>query len=443
MDYPSYLALFHYLKDGNYPTGATETVKRRIRDQASRYTLVDLVIYGKTQNPEERGPELLHEGNIGEVIERVHQEGHFGVNKTWQRIRVQYDGPKLYDRVKTYVKGCQTCQFRRRKPRRRYAQARPIQTPSSPFFMIGCDAVGPTLERTRRGNRYLLVAVDYLTRWPVAAAVPDINETTTEQFLFDHVVTNFGVPNYILTDRGSNFTSGYVQEFLRKLGCRHLTTTAYRPQTNGLCERMNQTLVQTIAKLARDRNSSSRWDEFVNAALLAIRTMPNESTKFSPAMLLYGYELRTPAIWPAPRRDYVEGEIEREVTSRLKAIQHMTDTSRQEAREHVEQQQKRDKRRYDQFVAPRRRFGIGEQVLMRDQHPESKFSDRWLGPYTVTRVNKHGTYLLAGPSSRRIQHAVHDDMLISYHRRASFVPDLPVQRAHEQLNSWINRTRQD
>ena len=90
----------------------------------------------------------------------------------------------------------------------------------------------------------------------------------------------------------SNFTSSYVSSFLRRLECRHLTTTAYRPQTNGLVERMNQTVLQALGKIVRDKYDKHNWDMYLSAALLAIRTTRNDTTNFSPAMLSYGVEMR-------------------------------------------------------------------------------------------------------------------------------------------------------
>lgn len=88
---------------------------------------------------------------------------------------------------------------------------------------------------------------------------------------------------------------------------KDLTTTAFRPQTNDLCERMKGTIVQVLAKLANQDGNVAEWDRYLEPALLAIRTMPNESTGHTAARLLYGFDLRTPAIWPSPQRDFVEG----------------------------------------------------------------------------------------------------------------------------------------
>ena len=353
-----------------------------------------------------------------------------------------YTGPGLFEKVRALVQSCETCQFRARARRSRYNPGNPIDTPSDPFFMVGCDAVGP-IKYEGKPDRYLLVAVDYLTRWPIAAVVENINEDTTAKFLFDHIVMMFGVPRYILTDRGSNFKSIFVREFLKGIGCRHISTTAHRPQANGMCERLNQTLVQTISKIARDEDKLDDWEGCVSTALLAIRTMPNEATGVSPAKLLFGYELRTPATWPAPRDDFVEGELSDEIISRTKVIEHLVGQLREEAKEKAKERKRKDKDLYDQHVALRRPFRLGEQVLMRDKYPQGKFNDRWIGPMLVVGIGGHGTYFLEGPNSRRLNGAVNGDNLKAFFEHRTMIPDVQVQRAMQQFQAWTERRRDE
>ncbi|KAG2191116.1 hypothetical protein INT47_001513 [Mucor saturninus] len=438
MDYPLYLSIYYYLtRNGEYPQDCTPSIKRKIRNQARQYDPHGGKLFKK--NPVSPvAQELLHEANVEAVIRQVHEEGHYGVNNTWSQLRLQYTGPRLFEWTRRVVQSCIACQVRSKKPHKRTEPAHPIETPSYPFYMVGCDAVGP-MEPTESGCRFLLVAVDYLTRWPIALAVPDITEETTADFLFNHVVVPYGVPRFLLTDRGSNFTSGYVREFLKSLNLRHLTTTAYRPQTNGLCERLNQTLTQTLAKIVRDANALTTWDRYVTSALLALRTMRNDSTGHTPSMLLYGYTLRTPATWPAPREDFDESDPLEEIASRVRVITHLVENLRPEARAKSNEQKKKNKVRYDQLVSPRRRFAPGEQVLMRDNNPPHKLADRWLGPMTVTRVNQNGTYHLTGPNYRRLQSAVNGDSLIPFRNHKHMVPDIQVQRAEHQFLAWMDR----
>ena len=199
MDYPFYLSIVHYLSRKRYPLDSTEKIKRKIYFQASKFMLVDGRLYARTDVPDIRGAELLHEGIANDIIQKVHTEGHFGVNNTWRRLKTIYTGPALFEKVRAVVQGCNTCQFRARVRRTRFNPAKPIDTPSDPFYMVGCDAVGP-IHYEGKPPKYLLVAIDYLTRWPIAVVVENINEETTAEFLFTHLVQMFGVPRYLLTD---------------------------------------------------------------------------------------------------------------------------------------------------------------------------------------------------------------------------------------------------
>ncbi|CEP16225.1 hypothetical protein [Parasitella parasitica] len=317
MDYPTYIAITNLLKNKTYPLDSTAKFKKKMDNMASNYTIQNGILFKKGKH---EILEVLHEGNIKQVLTQVHQEGHFGVNNTWYKAKIQYFAPKLFVAVQDLVRHCETCQFRKKKPARRVVQAKPIITPARPFYMIGCDAVGPVVE-SHSGFKYILVAVDYLTRWPIAQAVKDITEETAATFLFDYVVQYYGVPRFILTDRGSNFTSRYVKSFLTQIRCRHLTTSAFRPQTNGLCERMNGTLVQALSKIIRDENVDVKdWDKKIPAVLMSLRTMKSEGTGFTPGKLLFGYDIRTPGNWSAPRMDFVEGEYENEINRRIEEI---------------------------------------------------------------------------------------------------------------------------
>jgi ribosomal protein S17 len=435
MDYPTFVAVYQFVTDGTYPMDSTYVLKKKLRRLGSKYYAHRGRLFCRKGDQE---LELLHEGNFEEVVCQVHNEGHLGIDNTYKNLRLRYEAPKMLNKVVEVVKNCTVCQMRAKKTHKRFEVAHPIVVPKMPFHMIGCDAVGP-MDESKLGNKYILVAVDYLTKWPMAMAVPNINEVTTADFLYKQVVVNHGVPNFILTDRGSNFTSGYVQNFLKHLGCRHVTTTSYRAQVNGLCERMNQSLVQVLAKIIKDRGVEDRWDEYLDSALLAVRTMKNKSTGYSAGKLLYGYELRTPGTWPAPREDYIEEEIYDEVANRVKAIKTLTEEFRIDARNQVTKKQQAQKKRYDATVFKRPRFRVGERVLMKDQVPPSKFANRWLGPLVVVKVNENGTYWLDGPGGRRLNGAVNGDVLVPFHEKNKMIPDVQVTRAAECFKAWIDR----
>jgi len=439
MNYPTYVGITNLLRNKTYPLDSTAKFNKKMDTMAKNYRIIQGRLYKKANNKHGEPLEVLHEGNIKEVLNQVHQEGHFGVNNTWYKAKIQYFAPKLFAAVQDLVKHCETCQFRKKKPAKRVVLAKPITTPSRPFYMIGCDAVGPVIE-SNSGCKYILVAIDYLTRWPVAMAVKDITEETTATFLFDCVVQFYGVPQFILTDRGSNFTSRFVKSFLQQIHCRHLTTSAFRPQTNGLCEKMNGTLVQALSKIVRDDCPDVKnWDKKVSAVLMALRTMKSEGTGFTPGKLLFGYDIRTPGNWSAPRIDYVEGEYSYEIDRRIEEIDAAVKEYRIKAREVSNEGKKRMKTRYDETVKFRKQYRVGEQVLMKDQYPENKFADKWIGPMTVVRVNGSGTYHLSGPNSKRLEGAVNGDQLIPFASRKSMIPDVQTKRLEDLFSSWLER----
>jgi transposase InsO family protein len=377
--------------------------------------------------------------NALQKIEELHREGHPGILNTLDKVTkyfVLHDGRAL---VTSVVKSCETCQFRARIKNIRSNPGALVKTPKHPFFLVGVDAIGP-LSVTARGNRYILTGICHLTRYPIAMAVPDINEVTTGEFYMKELVKNYGVPNYLLSDRGSNFISIYVQHLLKRLGCKGIMTTSYRPQANGLCERLNGSLVSVLAKLARDENKLDQWDTFLDTALMVLRTTKNSGTGFTPAYLLFGYEMRTPAVWVSPREDYVEGEEDLELLDRIDLIQGKLVDVREEARRVSDERKAKAKLRYDARVVRRRRFEVGEEVLLKDETPSSKLEDKWEGPFKIWKVNPvSGTYYLTGKNGLVVKHPVNGDRLKTFSREMhSMVPDVLVAQANEQFQRWVN-----
>ena len=428
-----FLALYRYIQDGTLPQDCDGKTRRRLEMHSKRwYISDDRLLEKSTARP------LLHEGEALEVVKRLHEEGHFGILNTMDRVNKYCVVSKCRELVTAVVKSCDTCQFRSRIKAVRNNPATIMKTPRYPFFMVGIDAVGP-LQKTEKGNQYILTGIDYLTRWPVAMAVADITEETTVEFLYHEIVQNYGVPQYILSDRGANFISTYVHYFLRQIGCKNIMTTSYRPQVNGMCERLNQSLTQTMAKLARDGEEISQWDKYLDPALMALRSMVNTATGYSPSYLLFGYEFRSPAVWEAPREDFVLGEELEALKDRVVMIQDKMEEVRTLARMKSDEQKAKAKIRYDARVIDPRRYQVGEQVLLKDNTPATKFSDKWLGPYTVLKVNKNGTYHLTGHNSQRLRHAVNGDRLRPYDKSAAhLVPDVLTSAAQQQFRSWVN-----
>ena len=130
-----------------------------------------------------------------------------------------------------------------------------------------------------------------LLRYPEAVPLKNIEATTVAEALVA-MFSRVGVPEEMLTDCGTQFMSGVMQEVSRLLSLQQLTTTPYNPRANGLVERFNGTLKQMLKKMCNERKKD--WDRYLPALLFAVRESPQESLGFSPFELLYGRTVRGP-----------------------------------------------------------------------------------------------------------------------------------------------------
>ena len=126
---------------------------------------------------------------------------------------------------------------------------KPLLTPipvGGPFDPVGVDVL--QLPLTQQGNRYAVVFMDYLTKWPEVFAVPDQTALTRARLLVEQVISRHGVPSQLLSDRGTVFLSNLLRELCTVMGIKKVNTTAYHPQTDGLVECFNHTLTGMLAK---------------------------------------------------------------------------------------------------------------------------------------------------------------------------------------------------
>ena len=227
-----------------------------------------------------------------EVLELAHSiplAGHLGKDKTARRVLQRFYWPTLYRDVAECCRTCPTCQ--KTSPRRpKQVPMKPLPIVDVPFQRIAMDIVGP-LPRSRQGNRYILVVCDYATRYPEAIPLKSIDAGR----IAEELVTLFarvGIPEEVLTDQGTNFTSQLLSELYKMLHVHPIRTSPYHPQTDGLVERFNQTLKSMLRKAATTEGKD--WDKMIPYLLFAYREVPQASTGFSPFELLYGRSVQGP-----------------------------------------------------------------------------------------------------------------------------------------------------
>ena len=217
--------------------------------------------------------------------------GHFSPRAVYTTFAKRYWWDGMYRDVHSHCRSCLTCATYQGTGRRSKQPLMPIPVGGA-FHRVGVDIM--ELPLTQKGNRYVVSFIDYLTKWVESFACPDQTSETIANLLVDHVICRHGVPEYLVSDRGTNLLSSLMQELYELTGIHKLSTTAYHPQTDGLVENFNnRTLRAMVAKYAVRYGSD--WDVHLAHLLFAYRTKPHESTGESPFFLLYGRDAHLPS----------------------------------------------------------------------------------------------------------------------------------------------------
>jgi hypothetical protein len=161
----------------------------------------------------------------------------------------------------------------------------------APFERIAIDVVGP-FPRSGQENRYLLIAMDYFTKWPEMYVIPNQEASTIAETLVTNFFCRFGIPRELHSDQGRNFESRLQQEVLQRLGVSKTRTTALHPQSDGM---VDATLRPSRSTCGRSSHPTQRdWDDRAPPFLLAYRASTHDTTGLTPAKLMFGRELRLP-----------------------------------------------------------------------------------------------------------------------------------------------------
>ena len=191
---------------------------------------------------------------VQELIDKYHGLAHFGVKKTFHAIQADYRWPGMFIDIRQRINACKACKAR--KPAQAREPLHPVSVPG-PFGRIGIDFVGP-LPTTDKANRYIIVAIDYLTKWVEARATIDDTAQMTARFLYEEVICRHGCPSIIQSDRGTHFVNETIRKLTDHFGIRHKLSTPYHPQSNGLVERFNRTMKGALKRLVIKHESD--WD---------------------------------------------------------------------------------------------------------------------------------------------------------------------------------------
>ena len=404
--------------DKNLP--ADDKQARALILQAPDYSLQDGILYhhhfirGKGPKEERMCQQIVVPRPLQDDVLRSYHDsplgGHQGEDRTFNCLRMKYFWKTMFHDVVAYVKSCQECQQAKRKFHAKNAPLQPIP-PSDIFGRMHMDIIGP-LTKTTCGHRYILLIVDSYSKWCEAFPLKTQEATEIAKVFYSEIICRYGAPDVLVTDRGQNFVSVLIQEICKMFQITKKETSAYHPQTNAACERMNSFIEQSLRTYCNQNQTD--WPAYLPSIMLAYRTTQTPSTKYSPYFLLFGRECRLPidtALIPSKTL----------IPSHQQYLQRLIQSQeihRQVARENILNIQKKYKNNFDK-TASTPNFKIADNVWLYCQKTQPglspKLTKKWIGPYYI--VDKRGayTYLLRRCSDNRIMKScVHANRLKPY-----------------------------
>ena len=221
------------------------------------------------------------------VIEQAHTIlGHFGAQKTADYIRRWYWWPRLGVEVNKYCISCGICQANKTNTQRPVGLLHPLPIPNRPWGLIGMDFIGPFPKS--KGYDYPKVVICRLTSMVHLTPVKTtITASELASLYVKEIVRLHGLPDTIVSDRDSKFTSKFWSEVHRILGTKLLMSTAFHPQTDGASERANRSVGQILRTVIRPDQSD--WVDQLPMTEFAINSSVSSSTGFAPFELNCGY----------------------------------------------------------------------------------------------------------------------------------------------------------
>jgi hypothetical protein len=182
-----------------------------------------------------------------EKIKTTHEVlGHMAAGAVLDVLKRKYWWPEMNVEIAGFISHCRKCQLHSSN-KQDAAPIHPISPAPLPFDRWAFDFI-QDLPPSREGNTQILTAIDYATRWVVMKAVPNRTSETVLKFFYDEIVTNYGLPSSVITDRAPYFLEGVFGQYLKDNHVKHLATSAYHPRTNGMIERMHRVLKDMLTK---------------------------------------------------------------------------------------------------------------------------------------------------------------------------------------------------
>ncbi|CAH9114515.1 unnamed protein product [Cuscuta epithymum] len=401
---PWFSDIANYLVGGVVPSDYTPHQRRKFFADLKYYFWEEPYLFRICADQVVRRCVPLSEGV--EILKHCHSGptgGHYSFNRTARKVlECGFFWPTLFKDALTFVQECDRCQ-RTGPVTKRDEMPQNFILACEVFDVWGIDFMGPF--PGSKGNKFILVVVDYVSKWVEAEALPTNDARVVIRFL-KKLFSRFGVPRVLISDRGTHFRNDPMTRLLAKYGVTHKGGVPYHPQTSGQVENSNRDIKTILEKTVETHRKD--WSDKLDDALWALRTAYKTPIGTTPFHLVYGkvchlpVEIEHKAYWALKMLNKDLSLAGRERLWKLNEL----DEWRLMAYENSKISKERTKAYHDRHIKQGKEFCKGDQVLLfnpRMKIFKGKLKSRWSGPFVVSEVFPYGTVEIDHPEKGRFK----------------------------------------
>ena len=289
---PWYFDIKRYIEDKEYPQEASNNGKRMLQRLAAGFFLSGDILYKRNHDmilircvDARKAEQMLgevHEGSFG-----THANGHA---KAWKILRVGYYYLTMENDCCIHMRKCHKCQAFADNVN---APPMPLNVLAAPwpFSMWGIDVIGAIRPKASKEHRFILVAIDYFTKWVEATSYASVTRSVVVMFIKKEIICRYGLARKIITDNSINLNNKMIKEMCKDFKIQHHNSTPYKPKMNGAVEAANKNIKKIVQKMTV---SYKDWHEMLPFVLHDYGTSMRTSTWATPFSLVYGMEVVLP-----------------------------------------------------------------------------------------------------------------------------------------------------